>query len=89
MNQGRKIRVSPFRYVFLWRTQYYRNKGGRGKWVPLTFLVFPRALCEEQLILAVWEVGWKKLIHEGAGKKDKGGRQTEPPQAIIALNSPH
>lgn len=64
------------------------TEGDRGKWVPLTFLVFPRALCEEQLILAIWEVGWKKLIHEGAGKKDKAGRQTEPLWAITALNSP-
>jgi hypothetical protein len=51
---------------------------GRGKWATLTFLVFPRALCEEQLILSIWEVGWKKLIHEGAGRKDKASRQTAP-----------
>lgn len=50
----------------------------QGKWAALTFLVFPRALSEEQLILSIWKVGWKKFIHEGAGKKDKAGWQTAP-----------
>lgn len=44
---------------------------GGGKWATLTFLVLSRALCEEQLVLSIWEVGWKKLTHEGAGRKDK------------------
>lgn len=55
----------------------------RGKWAALTFLVLPRALGEEQLVLSIWEVGWKKLIHEGAGRKDKAGWQTEPPWATV------
>lgn len=43
----------------------------QGKREALTFLVLPGALCEEQLVLPTWEVGWKNLIHEGAGKKTK------------------
>ena len=61
---------------------------GRGKWAALTFLVLPRALGEEQLVLSIWEVGWKKLIHEGAGRKDKAGWQTEPPWATVTDASP-
>lgn len=59
----------------------------QGKWLALTFLVFPRTLCEEQLVLSIWKGGRKKLIHEGAGRKDKASRQTEPPWAV-SLNTP-
>lgn len=44
--------------------------GGGGERAALTFLVLPRALREEQLVLSVWEVGWEKLTHEGAGRKE-------------------
>ena len=56
--------------------RYWRQRGievgspqDQGMQGALTFLVLPRALCEEELVLSIWEVGWKKLIHEGAGRK--------------------
>lgn len=65
-----------------------RDPQGKGKWAALTFLVLPRALREEQLVLSIWKVGWKKLIHEGAGRKDKAGWQTGPPRVIAAPTHP-
>lgn len=54
-----------------------RKTPRRGEWAALTFLVLPRALREEQLVLLTREVGWEELIHEGAGREGKADWQTE------------